>query len=69
MMNYFDLYMKQSATPEDLSNENLELKKRLAALEKELHEAKMAAAAYDKMIDIAERLYKIPVRKKSGPKQ
>ena len=26
--------MKQSATPEDLSNENLELKKRLAALEK-----------------------------------
>lgn len=57
--------MKQSATPEDLSNENLELKKRLAALEK----AKMAAAAYDKMIDIAERLYKIPVRKKSGPKQ
>ena len=61
--------MKQSATPEDLSNENLELKKRLAALEKELHEAKMAAAAYDKMIDIAERLYKIPVRKKSGPKQ
>lgn len=61
--------MKQSATPEDLSNENLELKKRLAALEKELHEAKMAAAAYDKMIDIAERLYKIPVRKKTGPKQ
>lgn len=46
-----------------------ELKKRLAAMEQELHEAKMAAAAYNKMIDIAERLYKIPVRKKSGPKQ
>ena len=48
---------------------NIELKKRLAAMEQELHEAKMAAAAYNKMIDIAERLYKIPVRKKSGPKQ
>ena len=45
------------------------MKKRLAAMEQELHEAKMAAAAYNKMIDIAERLYKIPVRKKSGPKQ
>nr|WP_297655726.1 hypothetical protein [uncultured Prevotella sp.] len=61
--------MKQSASPEDLSQENVELKKRLAAMEKELHDAKMAAAAYNKMIDIAERLYKIPVRKKSGPKQ
>ena len=61
--------MKQNATPESLSQENIELKKRLAAMEQELHEAKMAAAAYNKMIDIAERLYKIPVRKKSGPKQ
>ena len=60
---------KQNATPENLSQENIELKKRLAAMEQELHEAKMAAAAYNKMIDIAERLYKIPVRKKSGPKQ
>ena len=45
--------MKQNATPENLSQENIELKKRLAAMEQELHEAKMAAAAYNKMIDIA----------------
>ena len=59
--------MKQNATPENLSQENIELKKRLAAMEQELHEAKMAAVAYNKMIDIAERLYKIPVRKKLDP--
>ena len=44
------------------------MKQRLASMEKELHEAKMRATAFDKMIDIAERLYKIPVRKKYGPK-
>lgn len=60
--------MKNSSQPEDLSKENMELKQRLASMEKELHDAKMRAAAFDKMIDIAERLYKIPVRKKYGPK-
>lgn len=61
--------MRKSSSPEDLSNENLELKVRLAGMEKELHDARMRADALDKMIDIAERLYNIPVRKKSGPKQ
>jgi len=49
---------------------------KLAALKKKLKEAraalayqKMRADAYDKMIDIAEEKFNLPIRKKAGTKQ
>lgn len=60
--------MKKNQTPDDLSKENVALRRHLAEMEKALYNANMRADALDKMVDIAERLYKIPVRKKLGSK-
>jgi polyhydroxyalkanoate synthesis regulator phasin len=43
--------------------------KHIKKLEKELEHAQMKNAALETMIDLAEQLFKIPIRKKSGPKQ
>ena len=45
-----------------LKAENKRLKARLA-------EAQLAAKAYDTMIDVAEEMFHIPIRKKPGTKQ
>ncbi len=51
----------------ELSRE--ELIRRVSELEKNLEYETMRGAVLDKMIDIAERDLKIPIRKKSGAKQ
>lgn len=48
--------------------ENLQLKKRVAELEKQLKEAELKAIAFSTMVDIAEEMFKIPIRKKLNTK-
>ena len=43
--------------------------KHIKKLEKALEDAQMKNAALETMIDLAEELFKISIRKKSGPKQ
>jgi len=53
---------------EDRTN-NQELEKRVKELEKQLELAQMKVVALNTVIDIAEKSYKLEIRKKSGPKQ
>lgn len=46
-----------------------ELRAQIKKLEKELQDAELKARLYDKMIDIAEDQFKIPIRKKYVTKQ
>lgn len=48
--------------------ETLQLKKRIAKLEKKLKDADMKAIAYSTMVDIAEKEFNIPIRKKYNTK-
>ena len=48
--------------------ETLQLKKRIAELEKQLQEAEMKAIAFSTMVDIAEKEFNIPIRKKYNTK-
>ena len=48
----------------ELTNKDLEI----ASLKKQLKEAEIKAETYLEMIKVAEALYKIPIRKKSGAK-
>jgi hypothetical protein len=50
------------------SFENLQLKKRIEELEKQLKDAELRAIAYSTMVDIAEKEFNIPVRKKLNTK-
>ena len=50
------------------SFETLQLKKRIAELENQLKDAEMKAIAYSTMVDIAEKEFKIPIRKKLNTK-
>jgi hypothetical protein len=50
-------------------SDNKELEKRIKQLEKELELAQMKSVALNTMIDIAEKDYKLEIRKKFGPKQ
>lgn len=45
------------------------LRAEVARLRKELRQEKMRAEALDTMIDVAEEMFNIPVRKKAGTKQ
>lgn len=61
-------------TDEDMANKSKEdqireLKAELKRSRKEADLEKLRAHAYDKMIDIAEETFNIPIRKKSGTKQ
>lgn len=49
--------------------ENQELEQRVKELEKQLELAQMKIVALNTVIDIAEKDYKLEIRKKSGPKQ
>ena len=49
--------------------ETLQLQKRIAELEKKLKDADMKAIAYSTMVDIAEKEFNIPIRKKFNTKQ
>lgn len=46
-----------------------ELRARIARLERELEDARLMRDFYDEMIDIAERDFNIPIRKKGGAKR
>ena len=48
--------------------EKLQLKKRIAELEAKLKDADMKAIAYSTMVDIAEKEFNIPIRKKYNTK-
>ena len=48
--------------------ENLQLKKRIDELEKQLRDAELKAIAFSTMVDIAEKEFKIPIRKKHNTK-
>ena len=50
------------------SFEILQLKKRINELENQLKDAEMKAIAYSTMVDIAEKEFKIPIRKKLSTK-
>jgi len=57
--------MKSKELPEDPE----QLKRLIVELEKALEEAKLSSKFYSTMIDIAEKEFKIPIRKKSVTKQ
>ena len=46
-----------------------ELKARIARLERELEDARLLRDFYDEMINIAEKDFNIPIRKKGGAKR
>ena len=48
--------------------ETLQLKKRIAELENQLKDAEMKAIAFSTMVDIAEKEFNIPIRKKYNTK-
>jgi len=48
--------------------ENLQLQKRITELEKQLKDAELKAIAFSTMVDIAEKEFKIPIRKKLNTK-
>jgi transposase-like protein len=48
--------------------ETLQLKKRIEELEKQLQTAEMKAIAFSTMVDIAEKEFNIPIRKKHNTK-
>ena len=50
------------------SFEVLQLKKRIAELEQQLKDAEMKAIAYSTMVDIAEKEFNIPIKKKFNTK-
>lgn len=57
-----------STTKEEESFEILQLKKRIYELENQLKDAEMKAIAFSTMVDIAEKEFKIPIRKKLNTK-
>lgn len=51
------------------SEEVIRLKRELKEAKLALYQEKMRADLYDTMIDVAEEMFKIPIRKKAGTKQ
>lgn len=61
------LSLEAMSSKDRTDNKNLE--QRIKELEKQLELAQMKNVAINTMIDIAEKDYKLEIRKKSGPKQ
>lgn len=60
----------QAGEPEQSPSELIhKLQEENKALKAELQKAEIKAAVYDKMIDLAEARFNIPIRKKPGAKQ
>ncbi|MBO7638664.1 MAG: hypothetical protein J6S91_06770 [Treponema sp.] len=53
----------------DLPNDVKALKAEISRLQKELAHESLRADAYDEMINVAEKRFNIPIRKKAGAKQ
>ncbi|VEI95126.1 hypothetical protein [Kaistella jeonii] len=66
----FEIMPKQNKEKSQISDdfEMLKLKKRISELEKQLQTAEMKAIAFSTMVDIAEKEFNIPIRKKSNTK-
>ncbi len=72
----FNFVKKSPAMVEHLKAENseaesfetMQLKKRITELEKQLKDAEMKAIAYATMVDIAEKEFNIPIKKKFNTK-
>lgn len=59
---------KKSENKDSEDFETLQLKKRMAELENQLKDAEMRAIAFSTMVDIAEKEFNIPIRKKYNTK-
>lgn len=59
---------KEKPDSEHESFETMQLKKRIAELEKQLKDAEMKAIAWQTMVDIAEKEFNIPIKKKFNTK-
>ena len=59
---------QSSITKAEESFELLQLKKRISELENQLKDAEMKAIAFSTMVDIAEKEFNIPIRKKLNTK-
>lgn len=59
---------KKSENKDSEDYETLQLKKRIAELENQLKDAEMRAIAFSTMVDIAEKEFNIPIRKKYNTK-
>lgn len=66
--NLIQMKNKKQTQESPESFENLQLKKRVEELEKQLKEAEMKAIAFSTMVDIAEKEFNIPIRKKYNTK-
>ena len=64
-----ELHLSLQAMSSKERADNKALEKRIKELEKQLELAQMKNVALNTMIDIAEKDYKLEIRKKSGPKQ
>lgn len=62
-----DKRRKNSASGEK-SFETIQLENRIAQLEQQLKDAELKAIAYSTMVDIAEKEFKVPIRKKLNTK-
>lgn len=64
-------YMKRSTSPSvsEESSSITSLRLENERLRTELKEANMRACAYERMIDVAEEMFNLPIRKKAGTKQ
>ncbi|MFA6832961.1 MAG: hypothetical protein WCR36_11970 [Bacteroidaceae bacterium] len=65
VMKHQSAQASKSASQDDISA----LKSEIARLQAELKDEKLRAHAYDMMIDVAEEMFNIPIRKKAGTKQ
>lgn len=65
-----DMQKPQISKPSTKDSNDVEaLQKRIKELETQLKEAEIKAEFYDRMIDVAEAKFRIPIRKKAGAKQ
>jgi hypothetical protein len=64
-----DIHLSLSLMNSKDRTDNTKLELRIKELEKQLELAQMKNVAINTMIDIAEKDYKLEIRKKSGPKQ
>lgn len=63
------LMKKKSVTSSEKDAEVAALKRELLSVKKELMREKLRAKAFDTMIDVAEEMFNIPIRKKAGTEQ
>ena len=62
------LLMKNKPT-DSLAEENKALREEILELKKKLHQETMRADFYDTMVDVAEEMFNIEIRKKAGTGQ